>query len=361
MPEDKKSGVKSILWIIVVLLIIAIGQNYYYWANINNKIPSKNITSKKSLDSEKIEKKDSKVTKSDTAKTTNIEVIFISDKRCKKPECQLAPIIEQLKKINALKYVKINELDYSDAEAKTILEKNNIKKLPVWLFSSNEIDEQLNKYLTKTDWWYYSLELWASFDPTAERSEKGYLILDKKVLAEIKENSYLKGNKDAKITWLEYSDLECPFCAKLHNSGTPEELVKKYWDNLNKYFQSFPLGFHKNAIPWAGALECIAKEKWSKAYYDLKHISFKEKKSDKDFLIKEAIKLWANKETITKCINDNTYIAKINKQQETGTKEFGITGTPWNVLINNETGEYEVISGAYPTSAFVEIIDKLLK
>jgi len=36
-----------------------------------------------------------------------------------------------LKKINALKYVKINELDYSDAEAKTILEKNNIKKLPV--------------------------------------------------------------------------------------------------------------------------------------------------------------------------------------------------------------------------------------
>jgi len=54
------------------------------------------------------------------------------------------------------------------------------------------------------------------------------LILDKKVLAEIKENSYLKGNKDAKITWLEYSDLECPFCAKLHNSGTPEELVKKY-------------------------------------------------------------------------------------------------------------------------------------
>jgi len=31
---------------------------------------------------------------------------------------------------------------------------------------------------------------------------------------------------------------------------------------------------------------------------------------------------------MTKCIDNNTYTAKINKQQEIGSKEFGVTGTP---------------------------------
>lgn len=349
MSVEKSNGLSSILWIIVVLLIIIIGQNFYYGINkdTNN---NKNIS---------VEKKDTNSDKNEEA-SESIEVTFISDKRCTAQNCQLGPIVEQLKKIPWLANTNIITLDYSDKEAKKIIELNDIKKLPAWIFSNNKITE-LTSYLTETKSWNYSLELGASFDPTAKRSDKWFLVLGKKVLEEIKNNSYLKWYENAKITWLEYSDLECPFCAKLHNSGTPEELEKKYGKDLNQYFQSFPLDFHKNALPWAEALECLAKEKWSKAYYKLKDISFKEKKSDKDFLIEEAVKLGANKDTITKCIDDKTFSAKINKQQETGSKEFGVTGTPWNVLINNETGEYEVISGAYPTSAFVEIIDKLLK
>jgi len=192
-------------------------------------------------------------------------------------------------------------------------------------------------------------------------SDKWFRILDKKVLENIKNNSYLKGNKNAKITWIEYSDLECPFCAKLHNQGTSDDLEKKYWEKLNEAFQNFPLDFHKNALPGAEILECLGKEKWVDAYYELKHISYKNKNSDKDFLIDEAVKLWANKDTITKCSEAKTFADKINNQQRTWTKEFGITGTPGNVLVNNETGEYKVISGAYPTSEFIKVIDKLLK
>ena len=108
-------------------------------------------------------------------------------------------------------------------------------------------------------------------------------------------------------------------------------------------------------------MECLGKEKGGEAYYELIHQSFKNKKSDISFLIDEAVKLWANKETITKCIDNQTFSAKINKQQQTGTKEFGVTGTPGNVLINNATGEYEVISGAHPLANFTDIIDRLLK
>jgi len=40
---------------------------------------------------------------------------------------------------------------------------------------------------------------------------------------------------------------------------------------------------------------------------------------------------------------------------------FGITGTPGNVIINNETGEYEVISGAYPAEEFEAKINSIMK
>jgi protein-disulfide isomerase len=47
--------------------------------------------------------------------------------------------------------------------------------------------------------------------------------------------------------------------------------------------------------------------------------------------------------------------------QNAGAQLFGITWTPGNVLINNNTGEYDIISWAYPTASFETIIDKLLK
>jgi len=83
--------------------------------------------------------------------------------------------------------------------------------------------------------------------------------------------------------------------------------------------------------------------------------------STKSFLLDEAEKLWVNKSTLETCLSDKKYTDKVTSQMATGTEIFWVTGTPGNVLINNQTGEYEVLSGAYPTENFVSIIDKLLK
>jgi protein-disulfide isomerase len=42
-----------------------------------------------------------------------------------------------------------------------------------------------------------------------------------------------------------------------------------------------------------------------------------------------------------------------------GTEQFGVTGTPGNVLINNKTGEYQILPGAYPVDEFKKAIDSL--
>lgn len=348
MGDKKSTNYTGILSVIVILLLVVIGEVYYFWkgnVSLNNK--------SNSIVTEKDNSKDSDT----VAEKTKITII--TDKRCGE-ECNTTPLIAQLKQTPGLEKTEIKTIDYSEKEAKEILKSTGIKNLPAIILNNNS-NSSLSNFLIPTSDWKFSLQIGAKFDPTAKMSDKGFKILDKKVLENIKSNSYLKWDKNAKITWIEYSDLECPFCARLHNSGTPEELEKKYGKDLNQVFQSFPLDFHKNAMSGAEALECLGKEKWADAYYELKHISFKNKNSDISFLIDEAVKLWANKNTITKCIEAKTFESKIKNQQATWAKEFWVTGTPGNVLVNNETGEYKVISGAYPTDSFVKIIDKLLK
>jgi protein-disulfide isomerase len=73
--------------------------------------------------------------------------------------------------------------------------------------------------------------------------------------------SYVDGNRDSKIIWLEFSDLQCPFCAKLYSDETPTTIKAKYGDNISIIFNHFPLSFHPNAIPAAEVAECLATQK----------------------------------------------------------------------------------------------------
>jgi protein-disulfide isomerase len=207
----------------------------------------------------------------------------------------------------------------------------------------------------------FTLEVWSNFNPFITRSDKWFLVLDKEILNQIKANTYLKWDKDAKISWIEYSDLECPFCAKLHNSDVLTKIEEIYGNKVNKYFNHFPLEFHKNAMPAARVIECLAEQKWSDAFYSLLEKAYKDENSDEVYLTQEALNLWADNDKLVNCISDWKYDKRILEQQSLGTSTFGISWTPASILINNETWEYEVISGAYPFDQFKKVIDSLLK
>lgn len=293
---------------------------------------------------------------------SSIVIKIIDDKRCN--DCNVNLITEKLKELPFLESAKYINYDYSDIGMKDYLETNGIKFLPAIVFSNNDFkdpDNSFKTYLVNIKSWEYSLQVWSRFDPLVKRSEKWFMILDSDKLKDIKENSYIKWNTDAKITWLEYSDIECPFCARLHNSSTPKDLKEKYWDKLNYVFNHFPLAFHKNAQVWAEILECSWAEKGWEVFYSLLDKTFSESKSDIDFLIEEAVKLWASKTKLEACLKDWIFSDKVDNQMKFWADTFGITWTPWSVLINNETWEYEILSWAYPTTNFEKIIDSLLK
>ncbi len=286
------------------------------------------------------------------------DIIIIFDSRDKK--VALDQIIKQVKTIDSLKNSNIYKYDFSDHKIKEYLQKNNIKYLPAILFNNNNIDPNIDKFLYKLPNSKYSLIIWARFDPFEKRSDRGFKVLDESKLKKVKENSYINWNKNAQITWIEYSDLECPFCARLHNNWTPKDIKNKYPNSVNIILNHFPLSFHKNAFTASQILECSSKQKWSDIFYNLIEISFENQNSTKKFMIKESVKLWVNKEKLENCIKSWKYDEKIKNQMSYWSKIFWITWTPWNVIINNKTWEYEVISWAYPTEIFIKTIDSLL-
>jgi protein-disulfide isomerase len=292
---------------------------------------------------------------------TDLTITIIDDKRC--TSCGTEQIVTQLQQVPFLAKATFERKDFSDKGIEDFLKENSITKLPAAIFDSNKINDAgtMTPYLTALPKWEYSLQLGSTFDPFVKRSAKGFLTIDTAQIQSIKEGSYIQGSTDAKVTWIEYSDIECPYCAKHHKATTHEDIKAKYGKDVNIIFQHFPLDFHPNAKPAAEVLECLAAEKGSESFYTLISTAFEAEKSDKVFMIDEAVKLGADKTKLEACVTANTYDSKITAQLATGQKLFGITGTPGNVLINNLTWEYEVISGAYPTDTFVATIDKLLK
>jgi protein-disulfide isomerase len=296
-----------------------------------------------------------------TKKLSWLEIKVYDDIRCK--TCNTENIIDRLKTIPLLNNSNYDKKDFSDQEVVDYLKDNHIKNLPLIIFPTNKVDQSIDNFLKPIGNGEYYLEINANFDPYAKRSDRGILQIELSELEKIKNYSYIKGKLNAKILWLEYSDLECPFCARLHNSTTWKDLTKKYWDDLSIIFNHFPLSFHPNAQNASEALECIGSSNWGDAFYKVIEESYKKYDNnnfDLNWLYNIAESEWVNKEALIKCVDSWIYTDKVNNQMDIGQNTFWVTGTPGNVLINTITWEYIVISWAYPTASFEKIIDKLL-
>ncbi len=333
--------------IIIVLMIIIAGLAFYVGSISSENLSWQNI----------------QTSSTKTQSAQNIEITVINDERCS--DCQTSAILDQLKALPFLSQATFIEKDFSEKWVSKFMKENWLKSIPAIIFNTKTLYDggQIVPYLKELPDGGFSLALPENFDPFAKRSENGFLMLDKDILKKLKSGSYIDGNPDAKITWIEYSDLECPFCAKLHNEGTPTIIKEKYGDDINTIFQHFPLNFHDEAQAGAEALECIAEQN-KDILYKIITLSYK-KYSNNNFSLTGFYDIAGengiNKDDLINCVSSGKYSDKVKSQMSAGQNIFGITGTPGNVIVNNETGEYEVISGAYPASAFEAIIDKMLK
>ncbi len=162
--------------------------------------------------------------------------------------------------------------------------------------------------------------------------------------------SPVKGNKDAKVTIVEFSDFQCPFCAR--GAATIEQVLKLYPNDVKLVFKHYPLPFHQAAKPAAKAANAAAKQG---KFWEMHDLLFKNQQDlTEEAFNKYAQQLGLNIDKFKADYKEAGQDALIDAETKAG-QEAGVNGTP-AFFVNGV-----LISGAQPVDAFKSVIDRWLK
>jgi len=162
-------------------------------------------------------------------------------------------------------------------------------------------------------------------------------------------NAPLKGDKDAVVTILLFTDFQCPFCSRVN--PTLDKVIQDYPGKVRLYFGNLPLPFHKSAGPAANAA-LYAHEKGK--FWEMHDKLFA---GQKDLSIEAmmgfAKELGLNADEMKAAVESEKYKEVIAKGMAEANK-FGARGTP-SMFINGRK-----FVGAQPYENFKKLIDELL-
>lgn len=174
----------------------------------------------------------------------------------------------------------------------------------------------------------------------------------------------IEGPISATITLVEYSDMECPFCIRLHNDiQLWKNLYIKYGKNINYVFKNNRGVNHPGTEKKALSALCIKKIGWDSLYIKFYNEVFSSS-SLKPFPVgRISTFLRKHKISISKfnvCMRNPNILNQFDLETNEAQK-YKLDGTPGVIIINNKTLRYDTILGAYPIENFIETIDSLLK
>jgi protein-disulfide isomerase len=159
-----------------------------------------------------------------------------------------------------------------------------------------------------------------------------------------------KGDGRAPITIVEYSDFQCPFCARLH--GTLKKIQEKYANQVNIVFRDYPLPFHKDAPKAAEAARCAEDQG---KFRDMQDVLFNNQKAlSVTDLKRYATQLGLDMVVFGQCLDSGRHEVGWRASTREG-EAYGVTSTP-TAYVNGR-----FVAGAVPFEAFDEIINEELQ
>jgi len=176
----------------------------------------------------------------------------------------------------------------------------------------------------------------------------------------------VKGDPNAPITIIEFSDFQCPFCKIFHETTLP--LIEKNYIETGKVkfvYRDYPIiEIHPNAAPAALGANCANEQEKFWEYHD-KLFENQEQWASLDnqnaisIFEKFAEELDLDTDTFNNCLKSMKYLEEIRKDFNDGVA-YGVSGTP-GFFIGNEKIGFGRVSGAQPYAAFEQILDQLLE
>ncbi len=173
---------------------------------------------------------------------------------------------------------------------------------------------------------------------------------------------YIRGNKDAKLTLVEFSDYECPFCKSFH--PTLLTIMDQYKDKVRWVYRQFPLSFHANAPKEAEAGLCVGKLGGQDKFWAFSDKIFERTTSNgTGFALTNlgalAKEVGVNQDKFQACLDSGEMTATVQAEEADGTAS-GVTGTPTALLLDSNGKVITGIPGAYPLDQVKGFIDDAL-
>lgn len=181
-------------------------------------------------------------------------------------------------------------------------------------------------------------------DPTAVPS---------RIDIEIKEGDFIRGNPEAEIVLVEFSDIQCSYCARFHE--TAKQLVDNYPNDVMWVYKHFPLdSIHPEARPAAIASECVAEQEGEEGFWTYLDALFENQSSLGDAYYEQLAKEQGlDIAKFKTCLDSSETAAKVQQDYQEGIT-YGVQGTPGGYLDGNELG------GAVPYAQLEAALQSLL-
>lgn len=228
-------------------------------------------------------------------------------------------------------YAEISEKDFSASIEKYLQSDAGVAK----------IGSALEKYFQKKQQ-----------DAAKQQEEQAKVELEEQFKNPVKIDpgkSPAKGPANAKVTIIEFSDFQCPYCKR--GRDTMDEVAKAYPNDVKVVFKHFPLSFHKEAEPASRAAWAAQQQGKFWEYHDI--LFNNQDKLGADFYLATARELKLDEAKFKTDMASEAAGKQIKEDSDIGSKN-GIQGTP---------GFYVggiAVKGAYPPAHFKQIIDRLL-
>ncbi len=183
---------------------------------------------------------------------------------------------------------------------------------------------------------------------------------DLEAMIPITVQDHIRGDINAPVKIVEYSDTECPFCKRFHT--TMKEVMDTYGKDgkIAWVYRHFPIDqLHSKARKEAVALECANEQGGNNKFWEytdrLYEVTPANNGLDPAELTKIAEYVGLDKTQFSTCLTSTKYDKHIEDEVQNA-QATGAQGTPWSIVVGKDGKKYP-LSGAQPITAIKQLID----
>ena len=172
-----------------------------------------------------------------------------------------------------------------------------------------------------------------------------------------------KGDPDAPLVMIEFSDFQCPFCGRFYEQTLP--LIERDYIDTGKVllvYRDMPLEIHPQAPPAHIAAECADEQGMFWEYHDILFDRQAAWSGLDPAALDEALAAYAAELGLDESFGECTRSPEAQREMDLDyaqARSIGLTGTP-SFLIGGDGHDFVAVSGAQPYSVFRSLFEERL-